>query len=110
MIERDPEGKVELCALQSDAGQAILAHLGRPLDDYDTMIFLEDGEAFYRSDAFLRMLRYLRFPWPLLRAARIVPRFLRDFVYDRIARNRYRWFGRRDSCFVPGPEIEERFL
>ena len=110
VIRRDPGGRLKLCALQSPAGQAILAHLGRPLDDLDTMIFLEHGVAHYRSTAFLRIVRYFPFPWPILSWARVVPRFLRDLLYDLIARNRYRLFGRNEACMVPEPWMEERFL
>jgi predicted DCC family thiol-disulfide oxidoreductase YuxK len=58
----------------------------------------------------LRIARRLRFPWPLLYAFIVVPRPLRDIVYDFIARHRYRWFGKRDTCMVPTPELRARFL
>ena len=63
-----------------------------------------------RSTAALRIARRLRFPWPLLYAFILVPRPLRDMIYDFIARNRYQWFGKRDTCMMPSPELRARFL
>jgi predicted DCC family thiol-disulfide oxidoreductase YuxK len=65
---------------------------------------------FEKSTGFLRMVGYLRWPWPLLKIVRIVPRPVRDWFYDRIARNRYRLFGRRETCLMPTAEIVARFL
>ena len=64
---------------------------------------------FYKSDAALRIAGFLRFPWNLLVAFRIVPRFLRDLVYNFVARNRYKWFGKFDSCPLPTAEQKTRF-
>ena len=86
------------------------------LDDRDdgnqfaSMVFIEDGVAHARSTAVLRACRYLRFPFPLLAAALIIPRPIRDWLYAEIAAHRYEWFGKRSSCRVPTPEIAERFL
>jgi predicted DCC family thiol-disulfide oxidoreductase YuxK len=71
---------------------------------------VEDGRAYFRSDAPLHVARRLRFPWPLLFALVIVPRPLRDRVYDVIAARRYRWFGRQDVCMLPTPQLRGRFL
>jgi predicted DCC family thiol-disulfide oxidoreductase YuxK len=102
--------QLRFAAMQSETGQAVLRRLGLPLGAFETFLLL-DGDAVYgKSDAFLRLLRYLRRPWPWFRCARVVPRVLRDWGYDRIARNRYRLFGRRDRCLVPGREVEGRFL
>ena len=71
---------------------------------------MDQGRAYTRSTAALRIARRLRFPWPLLYAFIIVPRPLRDLIYDFIARHRYRWFGKRDACMMPTPELRARFL
>jgi len=72
---------------------------------------LIEGDRLYaRSTAVLRILLKLRFPWPLLYACVIVPRVIRDSVYDLIAHRRYRWFGRREVCMVPTPELRSRFI
>lgn len=110
LIARDPQAKLRLAAAQSNAGQAILAWCGLPLDHFDTMVFVEKGKAYVKSTAFLRVVRYFPWPWPWLRFGLIVPRFLRDWLYDRMALNRYALFGRSDSCMLPGPDIVNRFL
>lgn len=88
----------------------MLEACGLPTDRFDTMVYIESGRAYYRSDAFLRIVRHLPMCWPLLAVAGICPRFIRDRVYDLIARNRYRWFGRRETCLVPSGELKARFL
>ena len=76
----------------------------------NTFVLVEGGRFHTRSDAALRVMAYLQGAWPLVRALRVVPRFLRDAIYDWVARNRYRWFGREEKCMVPTPELEGRFL
>ena len=110
VIARDPEGRIKMASVQSEAGQAILAHFGMPTDDFDTMVFVEGGAHYIKSTAFLRAVRYLTFPWPLLRIGLLMPRFLRDFFYSLVANNRYRLFGKKDVCMIPSPEIRERFV
>jgi predicted DCC family thiol-disulfide oxidoreductase YuxK len=102
--------RLRFAAMQSETGQAVLRRLGLPLDEYETVLFLEGDAVFRKSDAFFRVVRYLRRPWSWLRPARAVPRVLRDWLYDRVSRNRYRLFGRRAQCMVPGREVADRFL
>lgn len=110
IIRRDPRGRVRFATLDSDAARTRL-NSGEPLPNPpDSIVLLEAKCAYVRSTAALRIARKLRFPWPLLYGFIIVPRPLRDRIYDWIARNRYRWFGRRDACMVPTPELRARFL
>ncbi len=97
-------------ALQSPAGARLLRHYGFDPGDARTFVLVSEGRAFSRSDAALRLLGFLRPPWPLLRALRFIPRPVRDWAYDRVARNRYHWFGRRTECLVPTPELRARFI
>ena len=76
----------------------------------ESLILVEDGKEYRRSDAALRISRYLRSPWKYLWYARYVPRPIRDAVYSFIARHRYRVFGKRESCYVPTTELRHRFL
>lgn len=110
ILQRERDHAIRFVTAQSAAGQALLRHYGLRRDDWESVVFVEDDTPLFKSAAFFAVLRHLRFPWPLLRAAWIVPRPLRDWVYDRVARNRYDWFGRRDECFVPAPEQRGRFL
>lgn len=111
VIARDPAQHFRFASLQSEAARRCLADAGMTRDAPDSIILLDDGRLFTRSTAALRIARRLRFPWPCAFALVIVPRPVRDWVYDVVARNRYRWFGRRDACLVPTPALaEERFL
>ncbi|HEX2202676.1 MAG TPA: thiol-disulfide oxidoreductase DCC family protein [Longimicrobium sp.] len=110
IIDRDPRGRLRFAALQSEAGEAFLRGAGMPTADFDTVVLVEDGRVHTRSDAALRIARRLSGAWPLLAAFRVVPRPLRDLVYDLVARNRYRLFGKRDACMLPSPEVRARFL
>lgn len=74
------------------------------------MVLIADDRLFTRSDAALEVLRRLGWPWSPLAVLRLIPRPVRDAVYDWVARNRYRWFGRQDECWLPRPEWKDRFL
>ncbi|WP_084783995.1 thiol-disulfide oxidoreductase DCC family protein [Paenibacillus sp. FJAT-26967] len=109
-IRRDPHGRVRFAALQSDAGQRLLARHDLPAVSFDTFVLVEGNRAYMQSTAGLRVLRRLRYPWPLLYGFIAVPKPLRDAVYRWVARNRYRWFGQREQCMMPTPELRRRFL
>lgn len=109
VIRRDPMGKVRFASLQSVAGQRLIAKV--PSDrPRDSVILVRQGQVFTESGAILRTLTFLRWPWPLFSVLLIVPPLIRDGVYRYIARNRYRWFGRRETCMIPSAEIRSRFL
>jgi len=106
ILARDPEGHFRFASLQSEAARRLLGD-GQTAE---TIVLLEAGKTYTKSTAALRIARGLRFPWPLLYAFVAFPRPLRDLFYDWVARHRYRWFGRRESCMVPTPEVHERFV
>ena len=113
VIRRDPRERFRFAQLQGDAARRICAEHGLPVPasaEPDSIVVIVDGRALERSDAALAIAGGLRFPWPLLGALSIVPRPARDAVYRLVARNRYRWFGRRSACLVPTEEIRSRFL
>ncbi|MET1076459.1 MAG: thiol-disulfide oxidoreductase DCC family protein [Pseudomonas sp.] len=110
LIRHDPKRRFKLASVQSPEGQAILAFYGLPTDRFDTMAYVEGAHLYVRSDAVLRILAQLPRPWRWLRVLRSVPPGLRDWLYDRIALNRYRLFGRHASCLLPHPDHRERFL
>ncbi len=110
VIARDPTGRFRFAALQSDAARRLLGRRDTPQEWPDSIVLVEDGGVFTRSTAALRVARGLRFPWPLAYAFVGVPRALRDWVYEIVARNRYRWFGRRDACMLQTPELRARFI
>jgi len=110
VIERDRKGEFRFAALQSAAGRALLERHGLPTDDYDTFVMVDGEEYHTKSTAALEVLRRLGLPYSLSYPAILVPRLLRDRVYDVVADRRYGWFGRRESCMRPTPELEARFL
>jgi predicted DCC family thiol-disulfide oxidoreductase YuxK len=110
VIDHDPDGYFKLGALQSDAARPYLEHFEVDPNALDSVVLIENGVAYHESTAALRVARHLTGPWPLLYAFVVVPRPLRDRVYRWIAENRYRWFGQRDECRLPTPELQERFL
>jgi predicted DCC family thiol-disulfide oxidoreductase YuxK len=110
VVRNDRRGRIRLLAAQSALGRALYRHYQLPEDDYTTNLLLVDGLARFKSDGTLAMFGLLDWPWPVLCLARIVPTWLRDRAYGLIARNRLRWFGRSDTCFIPQPAMRERFL
>lgn len=110
VLARERDSELRFCAMQTSGGQELLRRFGLPLAEFESLALIEDGTVHLKSEAYLRVLRHLRFPWPWLGAARIVPRPARDWLYDGIARNRYRLFGRRAACMVPPASSAGRFL
>jgi predicted DCC family thiol-disulfide oxidoreductase YuxK len=110
ILRHDRRGRFRFAALQSDIGRALLEKHGLPVDALDTVVLVEDGRAWTKSSAALRIARRMDAPWPVLRALTLVPRPVRDFFYDRVAKSRYRIFGRVDACMLPPPEVRARFL
>ena len=110
VVARDPAARFRFAALTSPAAARVLREAGVTPPLPDSMILIEEGRVFMRSDAPLRIARGLSCPWPLLYGFIVVPRVIRDRVYDFIAGRRYRWFGRREVCMVPTPELRQRFL
>ncbi|MDE2763914.1 MAG: DCC1-like thiol-disulfide oxidoreductase family protein [Gemmatimonadota bacterium] len=112
-IERDPLARLRFAPLRSAAARRAVA-LADPHADFDalpdTIVLADEGGVHTTSTAVLRMARHLRFPYPALSLALLVPRPVRDAVYRVLARNRYRWFGRSDDCPLPPPGSASRFL
>jgi len=110
VIARDPDRRFQFGALQSPAARRLLDSVDLGEAGPDSVVLVEDGRAWTRSGAALRIARGLTFPWPLAAIFVVVPRPLRDWIYNLVARNRYRWFGKRDVCMVPTPELRARFI
>jgi predicted DCC family thiol-disulfide oxidoreductase YuxK len=111
ILKNDRDARFRLLAAQSELGGALYRHFGLDPVDYETHVLLQDGKAYFRSDATMRILTGLGMPWRMLAAVgRLVPLPLRDSVYDLIARNRLRWFGARAQCYRPEPSQADRFL
>lgn len=110
IIDHDPKSHFQFAALQSDFGQEKLEELGFNQEEFDSLVLLQNKKVYTKSSAALRIAKKLTFPYPLLYVFIILPPFLRDAAYNLIARNRYKWFGKRDSCRMPTPELRSRFV
>jgi predicted DCC family thiol-disulfide oxidoreductase YuxK len=114
ILDHDRKGTMRFAALQSDYGRAVVERHAE-LRGVDSVVYVEHSEergerVYVRSDAALRVLKYLGGAWRLLLVAYVLPRPVRDFFYDLFARNRYRLFGKYESCMLPPPEVRSRFL
>lgn len=109
ILDRDPKETFHFASLQSEAGQKLLKTYHVP-DDMDSMILIEDEKVYYQSAAALRISRHLKGAWKYFYALIIVPAPIRNVAYDFIARNRYKWFGQKESCMLPPPNVRKRFL
>jgi predicted DCC family thiol-disulfide oxidoreductase YuxK len=110
VIRHDRAGKFRFAAIQSQAGKRIFQSRGLDAENLQTFVLVTGGEIFVRSDAAVEVLSRFGGGWKICRIFLLVPRPLRDGLYSWVARNRYRWFGRKDACMVPTAEIRERFL
>jgi predicted DCC family thiol-disulfide oxidoreductase YuxK len=108
-IRNDKKAKLKFAALQSDAGQRLTKDFAIP-PTADTIVFIEKGKAYTYANASIRICKYLDWPAKLLYAFIIVPSFISQPFYKWIARNRYKWFGKKEECMVPTAEVRERFI
>lgn len=110
ILRHDRKRKFLFASLQGKTGQELIKRLQLSAPSADSFVLVEDGKAYQRSTAALRVARLLGGWWFLGCLFILVPRCLRDAVYDWIARNRYGWFGKREECWLPAPDVVERFL
>lgn len=109
VIKRDPQGIFKYASLQSDFGQQLLKQFNLPSDKFNSFILFQDNQVYTRSTGALKMLSQLK-GWKWIKVFYIVPRFIRDGVYNLISTYRYRWFGKKDECMIPTKELKARFL
>ena len=110
VIKRDRAAIFRFASLQSDYAQHLLRQVNLPANQLYSVIVFEDGVAYQKSDAALRIARHLSGFWRWLYIFRFVPKFIRDGLYNFIATNRYRFFGKQDHCMIPTPELKARFV
>lgn len=108
VMRRDKTGRVNMASAQSPLGEALYRHFDIALDD--SYLFLRDGRAFSKSAGYLSLFGALGGFWHVLNVARILPERARDWLYDKLAANRYRWFGKAEYCALLTPEQRARLL
>lgn len=110
VLKREPHGRIHFASLQSETGKRLLARFGCP-ETIQSVVFIEDGKLYLKSDALIRVGRNLRGLWPILSfMGMLIPRVVRDSGYDWVARNRYRWMGKSEQCLLPTPQMKARLL
>jgi predicted DCC family thiol-disulfide oxidoreductase YuxK len=110
ILKNDKKQRFTFASQQSIFGQLTLKRIGLPASNPNSFVLLEGEKIYTHSTGALRVFRHLGGIWKLLYAFIIVPRFIRDGVYNFIAANRYKWFGKKESCYMPSPELKIRFL
>ena len=110
IIARDPESKFNFAPMQGESAKVLMKQHGIDNPDLDTFLLIKDGKLYQRTDAALEIAKDLTGYWKYFQVFRFVPSPLRDIFYRLLAKNRYRLFGKRESCMVPTPEIRQRFL
>ncbi|WP_282607723.1 thiol-disulfide oxidoreductase DCC family protein [Pelagibius sp. Alg239-R121] len=110
ILRHDRKNRLNLCTAQSKLGHALYIHYGLDPENYETNIVIRDGRAHFKSDAFFEVMKILGSGWPLLAFLQIFPRRPRNWLYDRIASNRYKLFGKADSCILLPPEHKAKIL
>ena len=110
ILKRDKQSRFKFASLQGEFGQRTLSSFGLPESSLNSFILLEGEKIYTHSTGALRVLLHLGGVWKLLYVFIIIPRFIRDGVYNIIARNRYKWFGKRSICYLPTVNIKDRFI
>ena len=108
-IHNDKKAILKFAPLQSEAGRRLKEEFNIS-PEIDSVIFIDHGKVYTYSDATFRITRYLRWPAKVLSVFTIVPKFIRQPFYKWVAKNRYKWFGKKETCMVPTPDVKARFL
>ncbi len=111
VIQHDKKDVFRFVALQSDLGQSILKHIGIDTKNIDSIVLYEAGVAyFYKSSAALEIAKTLGGIFTISTIFRIIPTGLRNLIYDFVAKNRYKWYGKQEACMIPTTELKAKFL
>lgn len=110
VIKRDKSNVFKFAPLQENSGILLLKKHAIGPQKLDTIILIENDRVYLKSTAALRISKKMSNLWPLLYVCILLPKFLRDAVYDYIAKNRYTWFGKKDQCMIPSPATKDKFL
>jgi len=110
ILAHEKENSIKFLAYQTDTGKELLKSMGKAEDDLDSVVFIENGNYYLKSEVTVEFAKYLKSPWDKIQWIKWIPGFIRNFGYDIIAKYRYRLMGKHDSCQMPTPEQRTRFL
>ena len=110
IIKNERKPIYQFASLQSTIGQKILTDFGKDTENLDSIVLIQNGRLHQKSRAILRICKTLKWPYPLVLVFWPIPFFIRDWVYNWVARNRYNWYGKKEECWIPTPDLQKRFL
>jgi predicted DCC family thiol-disulfide oxidoreductase YuxK len=110
VLKQDKKGIFRFAPLQSEAGQKLLQQYNLSTAEFDSFVLIDNGKVYKKSAASLQVMNKLPWYWKELQLLRIIPTAFRDAIYDLIAKHRYKWFGKKEQCMIPTPEMRNRFL
>jgi predicted DCC family thiol-disulfide oxidoreductase YuxK len=110
VIDRDKKNVFSFASLQSEAARELMKETGMPYTDMESVVLVDGKQTYFKSDAVIRICQILGGAWKVFSIFKVLPRSLRDLLYDLVAKNRYAIFGKRDTCRVPTPELQGKFL
>lgn len=110
VIKRDKKALLKFATLQSSIANQLLAKNNLPANDLSSFVFIENNKIYTRSTGALKVCSYLTGLWPMMYGFMIVPKFIRDGIYNWISKNRYKWFGKKEECMIPTANVKSRFL
>jgi predicted DCC family thiol-disulfide oxidoreductase YuxK len=110
VLKQDKKSVFRFAPLQSEAGRRLLQQYNLPTEEFESFVLIDQGKVYKKSNAALRVMNKLPWYWKESQIFRLIPTIFRDAIYDFIARNRYKWFGKKDQCMVPTAEMRSRFL
>ncbi|MDX1904619.1 MAG: thiol-disulfide oxidoreductase DCC family protein [Thermonemataceae bacterium] len=110
LIVRDKKDQLRFASLQSEFGQKVLEKYHLPQKDFDSFVLLVGDKVYLRSSAALKVSAYLGVFWKVFQIFWLLPKPFRDWVYNFVAKNRYKWFGKKDECMLPSPQLKAKFF
>ncbi|MFC7371467.1 thiol-disulfide oxidoreductase DCC family protein [Fictibacillus iocasae] len=110
MLKHERDHRLRFAAMQSETGAKLLASHGLPSNQMDSFVIIKDGVAYTKSDAAVQAASHLKYPWRIAVLGKAIPRGIRDMIYSYIAKNRYKWFGKKETCMLPSPGVKDRFI
>ena len=110
VLDRNKKENIQFASLQSDFGQKMLSEINLPADYTSSLVLIEEGKSYVKSDAALHLSKHLNGLWKIGSVLMFFPKFIRNPVYDWIAKNRYKWFGKKEVCWIPETKWQPRFL
>ncbi len=110
VLSNEKDSNINFAALQSKIGKQLLKDFKVKKKGLENIVFIENGKVYEKSSAVLKIVKHLKMPWNLASTFTIVPQFLSDGIYDLVAKNRYRMFGKKDECWIPEAKWKSRFI